>query len=215
MAYYFIQALTIINMANPSIVKYIKDTLSAGYTEAQVRNTLIKQGWYPEEVNEALFAVRSEVTGVPKATVTTGIPAKPVATTTNKAQDAGKAKPGPSILKGSLIMALAGGAVIIINSVLVFLQVGDALSLFITNMDLSLLGVMGIALSEFDSFIINIVIGGFLAGTSFILYRMPESSRLTGIFIIALSLIAVMVGNGFLIGGALAIIGGILAVLGK
>jgi hypothetical protein len=201
-------------MVNPSIVKYIKDTLSAGYTEAQIRSALIKQGWYPEEVDEALSAVRSEATGVPKATVTTGVPAKPSAAA-DKAQDAGKAKPAPGIFKGSFIMALAGGAVIIINSVLVFLQVGDALSLFITNVNLSLLGVMGITMSEFDSFIINIVIGGFLAGTSYVLYSMPENSRLTGIFIIALSLIAVMVGNGFLIGGVLAIIGGVLAVLGR
>jgi len=200
-------------MANPSIIRYIRDTLSGGYTEAQIRDALIKQGWYPEEVDQAMAQVRSEHAGTPQGGVKTGIPPRQSETTVRGYRKTGK-KPAEAF-RGSFMLTLAGGAVIIINSILVFLQVGDALSIFLTNVDISLLSSIGISLSQFDSFLINMVIGGFLAATSYILFIMPDSSRLTGIFIIALSLIAVMAGNGFMIGGIIAIAGGVMAVLGR
>jgi hypothetical protein len=110
---------------------------------------------------------------------------------------------------------VAGGALIVLNALLVFLQIGDMFSLFVSNLEISLLGMFDVSLSDFDSFLINIIIGGFIAATSYIVYSMPDKSKITGMFIIALSMISVLVGNGFLVGGVLAILGGILAVIGR
>ena len=104
---------------------------------------------------------------------------------------------------------------IILNSVLDFSGVGDMLSLVVPGVKVSFLGMLDVTLSAFDSFFLNSIIGGFLIAASLIIYMMPDKARLTGMFMVALSLITVLIGNGFLIGGIVAILGGILAVAGR
>ena len=134
----------------------------------------------------------------------------------------GSKKPGEKkfglpegMLKGSFILSVVGGIIIILNSVLVFSGIGDILDIVVPNIGLSFLNVFNISLSGLDNFLINIIIGGFLIATSYIIMTMPDKMKITGMFMIILSLISVMIGNGFLLGGIIAIVGGVFAFLEK
>jgi hypothetical protein len=193
-------------MADSKVVKYIKDTLSQGYTEEQVREALFKQGWQKEEIDEA-FAIA----GPKKVTVS-----EPSTEPEAKGKPETSAQPATErSFSTGFVLSAAGGVLIIINSVLVLMNVGDILSLFISNFSISFLEMFDVSLSRFDTVLINVIIGGFLLGTSYIIYTMRDKSKITGMFMLALSLITIMVGNGFLVGGIIAIAGGIFAVINK
>ena len=195
-------------MADSKIVKYIKDTLSEGYSQEQVREALIRQGWYKEEIDEA-FSVA--VSGEKKPQVQqekTGPGGTPPAEEKEKARR----------LSSGFLLGVAGGSLIILNAVLLMAGMGDILSFFITDMgdlSISFLEMFDVTLSLFDSFLINLIIGGFLIGSAYIVYLMPDRSKITGMFMVALSLISLMVGNGFLIGGIIAVAAGVFVVLGR
>ena len=198
-------------MASDSrIIKYIQDTTSAGYQEDQVKEALLKQGWYQDEIDQAYAEIKGEPP-VEKEGVTVrkqGDTAKP-----DEAEEAEHYVSNQ--VSAGFVLAIIGGIIIILNSVMVFMDIGDLLHLFMNNVDFSLLGMFDLVLSEIDMLLINVIIGGFLIGVSFIIYSMPDKSKITGAFIVALSIISVLVGNGFLIGGMVAIVAGLLAILGK
>jgi hypothetical protein len=184
------------------IVRYIRDQLSAGYSEQQIRDSLLGQGWHAEEVEVAFSIARSAPRAVP--------PEK----ARQAAQAAQTGRPAKRVGTG-FVLSVAGGSLIVLNSVLVFLGIGDMLELFVPGISISFLSMFGVALSAFDSILINILIGAFLIVASFIIYFIPGKARLTGMFMVALSVITVLVGNGFLIGGIIAMVGGVFAMLGR
>jgi hypothetical protein len=208
-------------MADSKIVNYIRDTISQGYKKEEIKSALLKQGWFPEEIEEAFRAVQPAPG--PKSPEPKPEQSKLTVKKFKKPTVAGKhPQPKPEAhkkrmggIKGGFILSVVGGILIMVNSLLVYLQAGDMLTLFVSNASLSLISMLDVALSEFDSFLINTIIGVFVTATSYIIHTMHEKSRITGLFIIALSLISVLIGNGFLIGGIVAIMGGILAVLGR
>jgi hypothetical protein len=192
-------------MADSSIIKYIKDTLAAGFSEDQVREALAKQGWYKDEIDQAF----SEMGAAPK-------PAPRQAAPKQESEEkivVRRAHSGG--FSGGFLMCIIGGVLIIINSVLVSAGTGDLLGLFISPLSISLLNMFDVSLSSFDMLVINVIIGGFLVGSSYIIFKMPDKAKLTGMFIVALSMISVLIGNGFLIGGIIAILGGLFSILGK
>jgi hypothetical protein len=153
-------------MADESIVRYIREQLSAGYTEGEIRDALSGQGWHPEEIEKAFSDATSSEQEEPDIPVQ-GRPAE--------------GKSGNGMV---FILPLAGGVLVILNSLIAYLG-------------------------------INVMIGGLLVAAAFIMHFIPGSSRLTGVFILALSLITLLMGDGLIIGGAVAIIGGFLAIIGR
>ena len=200
------------------IVQYIREQISAGYPENMIRDALMKQGWSHDEVDEAMSLAGHHAPKPPAPEHVKAPPGHagphphephPGAHQPQKPdKHAGRIGPG-------FLLSLAGGAMIILNSVLDFSGVGDMLSLVVPGVKVSFLGMLDVTLSAFDSFFLNSIIGGFLIAASLIIYMMPDKARLTGMFMVALSLITVLIGNGFLIGGIVAILGGILAVAGR
>jgi hypothetical protein len=184
-------------MADESIVRYIREQLSAGYTEGEIRDALSGQGWHPEEIEKAFSDATSSEQEEPDIPVQ-GRPAE--------------GKSGNGMV---FILPLAGGVLVILNSLIAYLGIGDLMGIFVHGIKLSVLGMLGIYLSSFSSFLVNVMIGGLLVAAAFIMHFIPGSSRLTGVFILALSLITLLMGDGLIIGGAVAIIGGFLAIIGR
>jgi hypothetical protein len=187
------------------IVQYIKDQIATGYSEQQIRDALTRQGWYPDEIDEAFSMARTYAP--PQA-------AQPVSEQAKSAQAVAEQKPARQI-GTSFVLIMAGGAIILLNSILVYLGIGDILSFLVSNVSVSFMNMFDVALSTFDSFLINMIIGAFLIAASLIIYLMPYNAKITGMFVVALSIIAVLIGNGFLIGGVIAIIGGVFAIIKK
>jgi hypothetical protein len=192
---------------NSSIVNYIKEQLSAGYSEKEIRDALLSQGWYSEEIDKAFSAARA-----PAPTKPAAMPAEVPPAAGQEPEKAAAQQPRGGI-GARFILSLAGGALVILNSILIFFWAEDLLDLFVPGVELSVLGTLGLQLSSFDSLVVNLMIGGFLVAAAFIIHAVPDRARLTGIFMLILSVITVMIGNGFLIGGIIAIIGGALAIL--
>jgi hypothetical protein len=192
---------------NSSIVNYIKEQLSAGYSEKEIRDALLSQGWYSEEIDKAFSAARA-----PAPTKPAAMPAEVPPAAGQEPEKAAAQQPRGGI-GARFILSLAGGALVILNSILSFFWTEDLLDLFVPGVELSVLGTLGLQLSSFDSLVVNLMIGGFLVAAAFIIHAVPDRARLTGIFMLILSVITVMIGNGFLIGGIIAIIGGALAIL--
>ncbi len=190
-----------------SIVQYIREQLSAGYTEQEIRDALLSQGWYSEEIERAFSTVRATAPAKPAAR-----PAEEPPAAKQEPEKAAAQQPGRVIGTG-FILSLAGGVLVILNSLLVFFGIGDLLDFFVPGIKLSVLGMLGIQLSSLDSLVVNIIIGGFLVAAAFIIHVIPDKKRLTGMFMLIFSVITVLIGNGFLIGGIIAIIGGVLAIL--
>jgi hypothetical protein len=187
----------------PRIVQYVKEQLSAGYAEKDIRDALLDQGWQPDEIDEAFSAA-----GGPPKEKPAGPEERPAG------RKAGKPVKEAAGAGMGFVLSIAGGALIVLNSVLVFIGMGDMLGLFVSNLNLSLLAAL-IELSVFDRFLVNMIVGSFLIAASIMVYMIPDRARLTGMFILALSVVSVLVGNGFLVGGIVAIMGGLLAVLGR
>ncbi len=184
------------------IALYVKEQLSAGYSEQEIRDALSDQGWHPEEIDRAFSAAR---TPVPQKQA----PAK----MTVAAEQKPEKKPRLPRTGTSTLLSLAGGVLIILNSVLVFSGIGDLLDFFVYGISLSVIGMFNITFESIDFILVNIIIGGFLVAASYVIHTMPDKTRLTGVFVVALSSIAVLIGNGFLIGGIIAVVGGAFAVL--
>lgn len=191
--------------ADSRIIQYIRNQLAAGYNEQQIKDALTKQGWYPDEINEALSMAKASPP--PQAAQPVGKEAKP-----SPAQ-AGVAQKPVRQIGTSFVLTIAGGAIILLNSILVYLEIGDILTFLVSNVSISFMNMFDIILSTFDSFLINIIIGGFLISAALIIYLLPDNAKITGMFVVALSVIAVLIGNGFLIGGVIAIIGGAFAII--
>lgn len=195
--------------AESKILNYVKEQLSAGYAEKDIRDALLKQGWKPDEIDGAFSAAREAPREKPKPGK---VPAK--AETGPAGPGPRGAEQGPSRIGMSFILSIAGGALIVLNSVLVFTGMGDMLSLFVSNLDLSPMSML-IELSVFDTFLVNMIIGITILAASVAMYMIPERASMTGLFILVLSLVTVLIGNGFIIGGIVAVAGGFLAVLGR
>jgi hypothetical protein len=209
-------------MADSKIMKYVKDTISAGYSEDEIRAALAKQGWYKEEIEEAISAVKSGQATRPQKT------AKPNETRARVPATKPSQKPGPpdqavkprqQVRPGkpvtAFMVSLVGGILVITNALLIFIGMGDILGVIVPGFALSVLDMLNMTLSSMDSFIINIAVGGFMTAASFMMYIMPGRIRISGIFILLFSIIAVLTGNGFLIGGIMGAIGAILALPGR
>ena len=57
-----------------------------------------------------------------------------------------------------------------------------------------------------------ITCGAIIVGLSVIMYKVPSTSRVLGAFVILFSVLSLLEMGGFLIGGILGIIGGVLAL---
>lgn len=243
-------------MVDSSIVKYVKDTLSKGFKEADIKAALLKQGWQDNEVNEAISIARAEMPGPaipaakpqpaqpakakpsaqPAKPVKAAQPAKPVQKEEPmqplKPQGDAKPQPQPKVgvqqpakpvaqpsakgwLTGGFILTLIGGIMVIINAVTVYTGFGDMLSLFITNVDISVFTSLGFTFSTMDYLLINLIVGGFLVIVSILIMKMQQKSLITGIFSIVIAVFAILMGNGFMIGGIIGAVGGVLALLKK
>lgn len=200
-------------MTESKVIDYINDTLSQGFSENEVKAALKKQGWSDLDIDEAMRAAAPRSTSPPKRT---GAQAskKPEQPKAEKGK-AAQGKPGKSLVKGGFILTAVGGMLIIVNALLIYLGFGDMLGFVMPNPELSVMTILGLSLTGMDVFLINLVIGVFLAAASFITYAMPYRRKLTGMFIIMLSLVSALVGNGFLVGGIAGLIGGALAVMDK
>lgn len=210
-------------MADSRIMKYINDMLSQGYKEDEIGAALLKQGWHGDEINEAFAAIKSDPEaplGTPQGTMAQAPPGtlmdtggKPPAKVSHVHPSAGAHK--DKIPLGGLILTGAGGIIILANAILVFLEAGDILGFIVPGVSISLLSILSITLSSLDTLLINLIIGGFLMGISYIIYRLPGRAKIMGILAVLLSLTAVVVGDGFLIGGIIGTIGGIFTFLKK
>ncbi len=104
----FISAQTIgLNMVDPRLVEYIKTEELQGYTETQLRQYLISQGYNPQDVYDAIAAVRGGSSAADLAS-----PASPNGSSSSK----GLNLPFPKkylfmILVGLVFVSLASGAV--------------------------------------------------------------------------------------------------------
>jgi hypothetical protein len=222
-------------MADSSIVKYIKDTLAKGYKEEEIRNALVKQGWYADEISEALEVAKASKPA----------PAQPAPAEKEKPAEKAAAKPAakedhpheeaksiaaksPQDVKASVsasghakfmklgfLLPIIGGAMILLNAALVFSGVGDLIGLAVPGISVSIIDTAGVPLSTLDTFLINVIIGGFMVASAYIIMTMPDKARITGVFIAALSFVSLMAGNGFIIGSVIAILGGVMAYLNK
>ena len=210
-------------MADPKIIQYIKNTLSQGYGRDEIKDALLNQGWSEHEIAEAM-AIAAPEPGkgaeqpekAQKPEILKKEESKPI-TVKKEApgQEQSKRAPKEPSFSSAFAFTLVGGALVLVNSLLIYIMSIDLLLQFFVNTELSAAIMMGVVISPMDSFIINLVIGGFLIGLAYIIHAMPDKSRLVGIFVLAVSSIAVFVGNGFLLGGFIGILGGILALLRK
>jgi hypothetical protein len=193
--------------ADSRIIQYIRDQLASGFSEQQIRDALTRQGWYPEEINEAFSMAKASAPAQAAQPVSKEAKPSPV--------QAGVAQKPLRQIGTSFVLTITGGAIILLNSILVYLEFGDILTFLVSNISISFMNMFDIALSTFDSFLINIIIGGFLIAAALIIYLLPDNAKITGMFVVALSVITVLIGNGFLIGGVIAIIGGFFSIIKK
>jgi hypothetical protein len=80
-------------MADQNLVKYIKDTQAAGFSENQIKDAIKKQGWPQEEIDAAFNEIKAPKTWAPPFLTKTPAPT-PAATPA--AAPIEKPKPSPS-----------------------------------------------------------------------------------------------------------------------
>ncbi len=102
----------------------------------------------------------------------------------------------------------------IINSIAGMLSETDILSFLVSGFSFSPLIDSGI-ISLGDSLIIGIVAGISVIVGSLLIKIRPEKANVTSILFIVLSVIAIILGNGYMVGGVIGILAGILGVLKK
>lgn len=51
--------------ANPDIVKYFKEQVSAGFGKEQIYQALLNAGWTKEQINEAIYEIMGKSPGKP------------------------------------------------------------------------------------------------------------------------------------------------------
>jgi len=79
-------------MADQSLIKYIKDTQAGGFSEAQIRDAIKKQGWPQEEIDAAFNEIKA-----PKAWAPSFLKSTPAPAATPADLPAGEAgKPAPT-----------------------------------------------------------------------------------------------------------------------
>lgn len=193
-------------MADDSeMVRYVREQISAGYSDDDIREALAGQGWGRDEIERTFGAARKSLSKKPEGK-SSGSP--------ETGQDSsGLSGRQPMRIEPGFVLSLAAGVLVIVNALLVFAEAGDLLAVFIHETELSFLGMFGLQVSPLDSLIVNAIIGGFLLAAGFIIHFMPERARLTGIFMLILSSLTLLTGNGFLVGGVVAVAGGILAIM--
>lgn len=187
-------------MADSSeIVRYVREQVSAGYRDSDIREALAGQGWSREEIDRAFSAARMSLS---------------LKSAAGAGQDAsGLNGRQPMKIEPGFVLSLAAGVLVIVNALIVFTGTGDLLELFIHEAEISFLGMLGLQVSPLDTLIVNAIIGCFLLAAGFIIHFMPDRARLTGIFMLTLSSLTLLSGNGFLVGGVVAVAGGMLAIL--
>jgi hypothetical protein len=211
-------------MTDSRLVDYIRKQSKAGYDAKDIIHALLTQGWSQDEINEA-FAL-SSADQKPKEE----LPAEQAKAKQEKPpQEGTEQKKAPegmeqkkespsarSYISARFILTVAGGVIIILNAMLVFLEFGDLMELLVaSNLNLSILHILDVTITPLDQMLINTIIGIFLITTSYIVFSKSPRMKLTGVFIVALSAVSALIGNGFLLGGAIGILGGISAIYGR
>ncbi len=200
-------------MADSSIINYIREQSKAGYSEAEIKAALSQQGWEEGEIEEAFSAAQPKKAAKPAQP---GSPpaGKPVEKTGDPIKDKVaqmEQRPAPKTWFGiNFILTLAGGLVILVNAVLISAGMGDMLNLVSPELNVALINILGIALVPFELFIINLIVGIGIVACAFLGVLKPEQDLLSGVVIISLGVMALLSGNGFMIGAFIAIIGGAL-----
>ena len=211
-------------MANPKIVDYIKQQLNAGYSQEAIKQALLQAGWFEEEIDEAFYEVQKQqgAQGSPAPasqpaqqpqTQQTGNRIITVAGKTPQTQQT--TEPENPFLSMQFLLPVAGGALIILNAVLVMMSVGDIISLFVTNVDISILSSMGIGISATDVPALGMVLGAGMVVAAVLMVKKPQKTMVLSILVLALSVISILAGNGFIIGGAIGAIQGVVGIIRK
>ncbi len=187
-------------MVNLQLVEYVRKQLQAGFSEDEIRRVLIEAGWFEDEINEAFFTVKSENRSKEEKPPAEISPPETVLQTPK--EEIKK----PVLFKPLLILSLLSGILVIINTIIRMVQITDIL-----NMNFSIFLQSGMIL-ETDIPLIGIVIGiGIITGAILLMIR-PERTRITSLLILALSALAILTGNGFLIGGITGAVAGTLGI---
>ena len=140
-------------------------------------------------------------------------PAEPLIKAVDKKPDQGS--PGPGILSMMpILFSIIGGALLLVNSILYYLEVGDILGLLIQDFEFSVLSTIGL-ISASEVPIVGIVLGIGLIINAVLIKIGPEISRTTSILMIVLSVVGILIGNGFLIGSIIGLVGGIIGIIKK
>lgn len=199
-----------------SIVKYIRDQKSAGYEDGQIAQALRQQGWAEDEIGEA-FGMAGRAARPEPARVQPKPAVKPQSVVKDpvkeKVAQLGERKTPSGGFGVASILPLAGGILIIINSVMIFMGLGDILGMILPGMNLTFLDMLGINLAVMETFMICLVVGVGIVMCSVLGSMKPEQGMLSGIVIIALSVMALLVGNGFLLGSVISMAGGAMLAL--
>jgi hypothetical protein len=221
-------------MANPTIVDYIKKQTSAGFSETQIREALSKAGWFDTEIDGAFSSIKEKPEEKPKPVKEV----KPEPVKEEKPEEKPKEKPKvpeqerPSepLIKTELkrpedlfskpsklflipmIFSIIGGVLLLVNSILFYLEAGDILDFIIQGFEFSLISDIGV-ISASEVPIVGIVLGIGLLINAALIKIGPEISRTTSILMIVLSVVGILIGNGFLIGSIIGLVGGIVGIV--
>jgi hypothetical protein len=224
-------------MANPTIVDYIKKQTSVGFSESQIRQALSKAGWFENEIEDAFASLKAapvvkplpekplpEVKPEPVPVVKPAAekpkevpkvveqkkPSEPLIKAELKKPDDMVSKPRTSLIP--IILSVIGGALLVLNSALFYLEMGDILDFIIQGFNFSLLSDIGLV-SASEVPIIGLVLGIGLLINAVLIKIGPEISRSTSILMIVLGVVGILIGNGFLIGSVIGIVGGIVGIV--
>lgn len=182
---------------DPRVIDYVKKELAAGYSVDQVKNALVKQGWFEHEVVEALKIVQGEEKEQPPQ------------------QKVKKAVIGFTLtLIGGVLFLLQGLSLLLETDIIgfVFSSIENLeYFLWLSSLGNDLLVMaegLGLTLGMLGLFFAIIIIL-----SSFLIFMGKE--KMGAIPIIVLAIFGLVFGLGYVIGNILAIVGGVMGILKK
>jgi hypothetical protein len=113
-------------------------------------------------------------------------------------------RPAGSYSRTAFYLSLLGGGLIILQGII---------AMFFSSIYYSFVLSLGVGITIFFLGIMLILLGLVVYGSAYALTREPQSHVLVGASIIIFSLLALVLGGGYIIGSVLGIIGGIIAII--
>jgi len=123
-------------------------------------------------------------------------------------------EPSGAAMPLAFFISLAAGALLVINSIISLLSIGDIMEFFVSGFSFSILSDSGIA-SPGDLPFIGIVAGAGVIIGAFLLMIRPEKEKVTSLLFVIISVISILLGNGYMIGGIVGLFAGITGFLRK